>query len=117
MEDYVGKPRIYTYTNSLSFIKTKIGTSKTETIAISNTGKGTLNITKINTTKRWTVDWTTATIEPGSYKMLTITYTPIKDDSLVIEDELTWDSSTISIESDATNDPDYIIYVEGYGVE
>lgn len=117
VEDYEAKPRIYTYTKSFDFTKTKIGTSASQTVAISNTGKGTLHITNISTTKRWSVDWTTATIEPGSYKTLTITYTPVKDDSLVIEDELTWDWSTINIECDAFNEPDYILSVKGYGVE
>ena len=103
--------------DNIDFTKTKIGTSASQTVAISNTGKGTLHITNISATKRWSVDWTTATIEPGSYKTLTITYTPVKDDSLVIEDEDTWDWSTINIECDAFNEPDYTLSVKGYGVE
>ncbi len=117
VEDYEAPPRIFISVTGLDFTGTKLGTSASQTIAVSNTGKGTLHITGINTTKRWSVDWQTATIAPGQHKNLTITYTPTKDDSLVIEDELTWDWSSISIDSDAANDSHYIISVKGYGVE
>ena len=116
VEDYTAKPRIYIYTNSLDFTGTKIGTSASKTVAVTNNGKATLHITDIYTNKRWAVDWTTASIEPGQYKTLTITYTPVEDPNLVIDDPLTWDDSTMSIDSDAFNDDHFIIYLKAYGI-
>lgn len=116
VEDYTAKPRIYLYTSSLDFTGTKIGTSASQTIAVTNNGKATLHVTDIYTNKRWSVDWKTASIEPGQYKMLTITYTPVEDPNLVIDDPLTWDDSTLSIDSDAFNDNSFIIYLKAYGI-
>lgn len=121
VEDYTAKPMIYTYTRTLSFTGVKIGTSSSKTIAITNIGKGTLHISDITVMKHCAVDWTSASIEPGSYKMLTITYTPVEDPYLVIDDELTWDYRTVKIYSDARNgtgsDNYYGIEIVGYGVQ
>lgn len=121
VEDITARPMIYTSSKYLSFLGVKIGSSSSQKIAISNIGKSTLHITNISSTKRFNVDWTSATIEPGSYKMLTITYTPTEDPDLIVDDPLTWDYVDLSIYSDARNgtgsDNTYSITVEGYGVQ
>jgi hypothetical protein len=117
VEDDTAKPMIYFSTGKLSFTGTKIGTTVSKNMTIKNIGKGTLTISKVSTSSRFSPSWTSATIEPGESKTLTVSYTPVYDPNLVIEDELTWDSTTLNFTTNARNENSYTIYLEGYGVE
>ncbi len=116
VEDNTAKPMIYFSDGKLSFPGTKIGTTASKNITISNIGKATLNISKVSTSKYFALSWTSATIEPGQSKTLTVSYTPVYNPDLVIDNDLTWDSTTLNITCDARND-NFNIYLEGYGVE
>ena len=116
VEDNTAKPMIYFSDGKLSFPGTKIGTTASKNITISNIGKATLNISKVSTSKYFALSWKSATIEPGQSKTLTVSYTPVYNPDLVIDNDLTWDSTTLNITCDARND-NFNIYLEGYGVE
>ncbi len=115
VEDYTPKPMIEVSGN-LNFGGVKLGTTARKTITIHNTGKGTLHITEVRSTSRIGLEWTSASIEPGASKTLTVYYTPKNDPNLVIEDPETWDMTTVAITSDARNESDFILYVKGYGI-
>ena len=116
VEDYSARPMIDTQPASLRFERVKLGTTASQQVTIYNIGKGTLHISEIRSTKRIAFDWTTASIEPGASKILTVYYTPKEDPHLVISDPETWDMTTMTIASDASNDSEYTMYITGYGV-
>ena len=115
VEDYTPKPMIEV-SGSLVFAGVKVGTTASRTVTVSNTGKGTLHISEVRSTKRIGLEWTSASIEPGASKKLTVYYTPVYDPNLVIDDPETWDMTTVSITSDARNESDFVLYVKGYGI-
>ncbi len=115
VEDYTPKPMIEVSGN-LNFGGVKLGTTAHKSITVHNTGKGTLHITEVRSTSRIRLEWTSASIEPGASKTLTVYYTPKNDPNLVIDDPETWDMTTVAITSDARNESDFILYVKGYGI-
>ena len=115
VEDYTAKPMIDTDLYGLSFEAVKLGTTASKTITVRNIGKGTLHISDVRATGL-SVEWTSATIEPGASRKLTVSYTPKRNPNLVIDDPDTWYQTTLTISSDARNASDYIMYVKGYGV-
>ena len=117
VEDETAQPMIYFSAGKLSFVGTKIGTTVSKNLTIKNIGKGTLTISNVSTTKRFSPSWTSATIEPGASKTLTVSYTPVYDPNLVVDDDLTWDYTTLNFTTDARNENSYTIYLMGYGVE
>ena len=117
VEDVSAKPMIDTDKCGLTFAGVRLGTTARQTLTVKNIGKGTLHISGIRSTKRIGFDWTSASIEPGASKVLTVTYTPVDDPNLVIDDPETWDMTTMTISSDARNSGEYTLSIKGYGIK
>ncbi|MBI5215259.1 MAG: choice-of-anchor D domain-containing protein [Ignavibacteriae bacterium] len=72
-------PRFSSSVASLDFGSLDVGTTKTDSIIISNTGVGNLNITSIiSDDNEFTITPSSATISPSSSQKFTITFAPTK---------------------------------------
>jgi hypothetical protein len=92
---------------NMAFGNVTVNTSKQAILTIKNTGNAPMTVNSISTPSGFTKDWTGGTISAGSYKDVTITFTPTSaqyySGNIVVSSNATSGNSSIAVSGTGTS--------------